>query len=450
MTKKRSARSLLVGGFVLVMAGLYCYGAVRQLVHVNTEMHSIDQHAYMTYASSMKESGYTFIGGRNRMPVYPFLQSLFYRPGLTEDQFFVHGKYINLILSLGLLAGLALIFSHFFRWLHTLNLMLIVAFTVFVFKAGWLQTELLFYFVNFCLFLLMWQMLRQPSYPLAIATGLVAGLAHLTKASILPGLVLFLLAAGVQALLAALRERRSAEHIVFSSSALCSFLVVPLVGVVFLVTVFPYISTSKRVFGQYFYNVNSTFYIWYDSWDEAKEGTRAHGDRVGWPDMPPEQIPRLSKYLRDHTGKQIASRFVDGARRIWNNVVHSYGYFKYIAIYSSFLVVVAVCFWRRTLRGLAARPILYLFLLGYFASYLILYAWYAAIADGNRLVLAQFIPFMFVVSWGLTRLLQSARVRLGEHRTGVLVLFNLAVVVVISVDIYAVLVGRVGTMFGGS
>ena len=35
----------------------------------------------------------------------------------------------------------------------------------------------------------------------------------------------------------------------------------------------PYLSTSKRVFGQYFYNVNSTFYMWYDDWPHASVGT---------------------------------------------------------------------------------------------------------------------------------------------------------------------------------
>jgi hypothetical protein len=190
------AKFLPIAGLVLIIAGLYWYGAVEQLVCINTDMHFTDQKAYMDYARNMYESNYTFVGGRNRMPVYPFVQSLFHCPGLTDEEFFIRGKYVNLILSLGLLAGLALVLRPFFHWLHTLNLMLIVAFTVFIFKAGWFQAELLFYFVNFCLFLLMCRLLWQPSWPLAILAGIVAWLAHLTKASILPGLVIFLMLAG--------------------------------------------------------------------------------------------------------------------------------------------------------------------------------------------------------------------------------------------------------------
>ncbi len=164
---------------------------MHQLTQVNTNMRKTDQGAYMRYAREMYESNYTVIGNRNRMPIYPFLQSLFYRPGMSNEAFFIRGKYVNLILSLVLLTGLSFIFFHFFHWLHTVNSVLIIAFTVFIFKAAYFQTELLFYFINFCLFLLMWRLLQQPSYLFAILTGFVAGLAHLTKASIIPGLILF-------------------------------------------------------------------------------------------------------------------------------------------------------------------------------------------------------------------------------------------------------------------
>jgi hypothetical protein len=179
-------------GLILIIAGLYWYGAAEQLRRVNTSMNSTDQSAYMNYARNLYESNYSYIGGRNRMPVYPLIQSLFYRPGMTAEAFFARGKYVNLVLSLGLLVGLAIIFRKYFSWLHSLNLLLIVAFTVFIFKAGYFQTELLYYFLNFCLFLLIWRFLQRTSWWLAILTVIVAGLTHLTKASILPGLAIFL------------------------------------------------------------------------------------------------------------------------------------------------------------------------------------------------------------------------------------------------------------------
>ena len=428
---------------------MYYCGAVRQLAHVNTDMRSTDQSAYMDYARNLYESNYTFIGGRNRMPIYPVLQSLFYRPGMSDEEFFTRGKYVNLVLSVGLLGGLTLILRHFFPPLHTLNLMLIIAFTVFIFKAGWFQTELLFYFVNLCLFLLMYMLLQKPSCPLAILAGIVAGLAHLTKASVLPGLVLFLLCLGVQWAWTVHQNRRPETPVTAPGSATPYSLVALLVGLSFLITVFPYVRTSKRIFGQYFYNVNSTFYMWYDSWAEAKEGTRAHGDRVGWPDVAPEQIPSMSRYLREHTPQQVVARLLSGGRLVLDNVVHSYGYFKYALIYAGLLVAAMRRHWSQTQRLLAANRALLAFLLAYFAAYSLLYSWYGVIIAGNRLVLAQFMPLMLVTSRGLCALLRSSQVRIGRQRVNALTAVNLVILAVVAVDVYLVLTERVGSVYGG-
>ena len=436
-------------GLILIIVGLYWYGAVEQLARVNTDRNSTDQSAYMDYARSLYESNGTFIGGRNRMPVYPSLQSLFYRPDMTDEAFFTRGKYINLVLSLGLLAGLAFVFRQFFSWLHSLNLLLIVAFTVFIFKAGYFQAELLFYFLNFCLFLLMWKFLQRMSWWLAILTGIVAGLAHLTKASILPGLVIFMVLAGVKWGWVTLRSRHSSSDTIPIKFILSHLLAVLLVGAFFLITVFPYINISKRVFGHYFYNVNSTFYIWYDSWEEAKQGTRAHGDRVGWPDMPPEEIPSMSRYLREHTLQQIIGRFVDGGHRVLNSVKYSYGYFKYIVVYLCLLIIASVRSWRRARKAVLSNPILYLFLAIYFAGYILLYFWYAPVVSDNRLILAQFIPFMFTVSYGLHMLLPSSRLKARGHSVYYLVIINLVILPIVITDIYFVLTERVVAMYGG-
>lgn len=436
-------------GLILIFAGQYWYGAVEQLTRVNTDMNSTDQSAYMDYARNLRESNYTFIGGRNRMPVYPFLQSLFYRADMTDETFFERGKYINLVLSLGLLAGLAFIFRQFFPWLHTLNLLLIVAFTVFIFKAGYFQAELLFYFVNFCLFLLMWKTLQRMTWRLAILTGIVAGLAHLIKASILPGLVIFLVLAGVKWGWLTLRSRNPSGEAIPNKSILMQLFGILLVGAFFLITVYPYISTSKRVFGNYFYNVNSTFYIWYDSWDEVRQGTRAHGDRVGWPDMAPEEIPSMSKYLSEHSLQQIIDRFVDGGRIVLNNVLHSYGYIKYIVIYACLLLIAILWSWPRARQTVMSNPILCLFLAIYFGVYLLLYFWYAAINSGNRLILAQFIPLMFTLSYGLYTLLRSSQLNIKGRSVSTLAIINLAILPVVVTDIFFVLTERVGTMYGG-
>jgi hypothetical protein len=441
------ATVILVAG---IFAGLYWYGAYQQMTMVNTNMDRVDQSAYMRYASDLYKSGYTYIGNRNRMPVYPFLQSLFYHPKLKSETFFQQGKLRNLILSIIILAGVALIFFRNFKTLHALNSILILAFTVFIFKAGWFQAELLFYFLNFVMFYLMWQLLHRPTYILAFLAGVTAGLAHLTKASILPGLIIWLVVASLQHLWNLFRNRRQVGESLETFLIKSRLAVVPLVGLVFLATVFPYIQTSKRVFGSYFYNVNSTFYMWYDTWKEATKGTKAHGDRVGWPDMPPEQIPSMSKYLHEHSVIQIGLRFVHGAQAVMDQVVHSYGYFKYITFYTGLLLLASAWQWKRAWKLVQANLFLILFAVIYFVAYFLLYSWYAPIVSGNRLILAQFIPLLFAVSAGLQTLLGDRHIKISGVKIGALTAINLAVLCILVVDIFFILTMRVGHMIGGT
>jgi hypothetical protein len=139
-------------GLIVAIAGLYWHGAMVQLVHVNTNMQSTDQYAYMYYARDIYESHHSFVsigGGGDRMPLYPLLQSLFYRPNMTDELFFFRGKQLNLVLSVSLLACLALIIRKYLSELQSLNLMLITAFTVFIFKAGYFQLSYFFTFLIF-------------------------------------------------------------------------------------------------------------------------------------------------------------------------------------------------------------------------------------------------------------------------------------------------------------
>ena len=107
----------------------------------------------------------------------------------------------------------------------------------------------------------------------------------------------------------------------------------------FLAVLSPYLLNSKRVFGHYFYNVNSTFYVWYDDWPAASQGTYQHGDGVGWPKMPASEIPSMGKYLREHSAGQIATRIKDGLTEMAVVSYNRLWYFKYVTLYLAFAAV---------------------------------------------------------------------------------------------------------------
>lgn len=435
----------------LIIGILYWRGANEQLTLVNTRMKMTDQSAYMNAARKMVVSNYTHVSGRNRMPAYPFIQSLFYDPDMSDEAFFVQGKYVNLVLSMLLLAGIGIILCHYFHWLFALNLILIVTFTFFIFKAGFFQAELLFYFLNFCLFLLMWRMLRNPSWLAAILTGLVAGFAHLTKASILPGLAIFIASMGLDWLLTLFRRDeidRSSQFV--NKSFYYQPILVLLVVLCFLAVLFPYIQTSKQLFGHYFYNVNSTFYLWYDSWEEVKQGTAAHSDRTSWPDMPADEIPTMSKYLRSHTAGQIVDRFKSGAILISSRALNSYGYFKYVVLYTAVLIVAMVKYRERSIQIAQSNIATTVFLILYFSTYFLLYAWFSPMVDGgNRLILAQFLPLMFTLAIGLQHLFAGSHIKVFSYQFNKLTLINLAVLVFLIFDIQMILTESINTMYGG-
>ena len=444
----------LVFKFILIAilaaaAWFYWQGAVKQLEFVNTDLTTTDQDAYMDYARKLAESGYTFAGERNRMPIYPFLQSLFYSPGMTVDEYFSTGKYNNLVLSLILLGATGIILFYIFSWLHALVLLFIFAFTLFIFKAGFFQAELLFYFLNLCLFLLLLRLIQKPAWPLAVLAGITGGLAHLTKASILPGLVIFMGVMGVKAGWTFYRSRRQEYPHEPTRNGLHELLILLVVGLSFLVTVFPYIRSSKQIYGQYFYNVNSTFYVWYDSWEEAKQGTRAHGDRKGWPDMPPEEIPSLSRYLEEHTAAQMVQRLTNGAEKIFENVLQSYGYQRYFLIY--LLVLLAGLIFRRfqyhDYPSFDACQLFFVF--AWFGAYFLLYAWYTPITEGVRLILAQYMPVMFAISMGIKETFKPLVIPFFKGEVALLDLVNGLILLVLMADIHWIVSERIFKIYGG-
>lgn len=454
----RTLNRILVAAVVVVLVSLYWYGAVEHLHKRNTDMTATDQRGYLNQAKSAHEwiyEGQDFQSNRARMPVYPFIQSFFYHPSLTNEAYFVRGKYLNIALSLAILTGVTFILKRYLSLLPTVTLTLVAGFTVFVFKAAYFHAALLFYFLNFCVFLLLIELLIKPSWKLGVLTGIVIGVAYLTKAAMLPALGLFLIFSLAKAgwlFYTSYIGRKNHTSLLSSNASrpVVHLFCVALVVLSFLSTVYDYISTNKRVFGRYFYNVSTTFYMWYDSWEEVRHGTRAHGDRKGWPDMPSEEIPSPGKYLREHTLQQIGGRFVSGLKRVHSDCSNSYGYYKYVAIYTASLLLLLALNLRYNARIIVENVFVVLFCLSFFVVYLLGYAWYSAVSAGPRFVLAQFLPYMFSVFFAISR--QPSRgllIRPLGIRANLSDVLHVLVLSILAVDTYFILTHRVVTMYAG-
>lgn len=382
---------------MLALLAIYGFEAHARRRALSTPASLGDQGAYLAYARHLYESNYTVVEDRNRMPVFPFLLSLIYEPGLTETQFLRRAQAFNVNLSILLLLLLFLIFRKFFRPRHAVTLVAVTAFAVFMYRAINAQTEVLFYFISFGAFVLLFRMLITPRWWLAALGGSTMGVAHLTKASVLPALGVWL-AVFLAQIVWNLRRAGLVAEIWRRTGML---LVV--VGT-FLAVIFPYIQTSKRIYGQYFYNVNSTFVMWCDSSSEAWNFLNEHGNKDQWRSLPPEQIPSFSKYWREHSAAQIARRLIYGSWNLVTQNAMAIGYWKFMA---AFVVTGAVlCAWQRARvrQLLAENPFPAAFCVLFFCAYFVLYAWYQAISSDTRFILSIFLPCAFAASLFLMRL----------------------------------------------
>ena len=383
-------RAVIVG--VLVILTIYGFEAHARNRQRSSPAILGDQSAYLGYARHLYETKYTITEDRNRMPVYPFLLSLIYRPGMSEQEFLLRAQAFTVDLSIVLLALLFPILHRFFPPLPALGLLAATAFGVFLYRAGKAQAELLFYFVSFCAFVLLLQLFVRPRWWLALLAGATTALAHLTKASVIPGLAIWAVVFGAGIIWNQPKDR--GRRLAGLGLVLASFLLV----------VFPYIQTSKRIYDSYFYNVNSTFVMWCDSSTEAYEFLNAHGDKDQWREVPPEQRPSLTKYWREHSVAQILRRIWHGSVELTVQNARAIGYYKFVVT----LLIAALIFClrqRREARELVARnAFAAIFCLAFFAAYFVLYAWYDTIINDTRFVLSIFLPFVFVASAFILRL----------------------------------------------
>ena len=419
---------------------------------VNNDMRKTDQSAYMRFAIEAYESNFQYTGGRNQMPLYPFLQALFYSPTLDDDGFFEQGKRISVVLSLVCLAVLSVTFVVKFSKLYGLYVVLAIAFLIFAFKSPYFQTEILFYTLFGLAFVVSVEALSSPRWYKSLLVGVLYALAHLSKASALPGLVLFVSSYGV--LIASRISCRCTSRIELKHlflHALAPFLI-------FVVLLFPYFQESKERYGSYLYNVNTTFYMWYDSWDEAVAGTRAAGDRRGWPDLPDEEIPSLRKYLEEHSIEQILDRFRSGAQRLINfgcylgRSKHRFGYCSQVGLNMIVLAISVAIIAARSLLLHVRRYFHVICFVGLFhLFYALAFAWYMPlIGNGPGTILSLMIPFFWTVGLAVhSQTFESFRIRfLRRHISASTVVYSV-MLLSLAYEIYQVIDFRAYAMYGG-
>ena len=419
----RARLSLAVRASALsALAVVFVIGAIEHGRVVNTSKARGDQSGYLwdaqlVYANWNGRMPPVLVGERMRMPVYAGYLAAFYTPRLSDAEFFEVAKVRNIALAVGTMAGLAVIFALALPPLASFNLTVAVAFGFWVFKAGYAQPELLFYFLFFATFvscLWLWRGAgRRRDLAVGGLAGALAGLTFLTKALIPPFVALYLVTFAGRELWHFLKARdgRLVRRLAAGGMMLATFLAVAA----------PYILNSKREFGSYFYNANTAHFIWFDDGAEARAVMMPHIDLEGRFSMPIADRPTLQSYLRTRTPGQIADRLLEGLGDIGVRSLATYLYWPIVLAYAGLALVVALANRGAVLSDLRRHAWLVLFLVGYAGIYLAGTAMFAATSGTGttRFFITHLTPFLFVVTLFLSRQPYRATTwRVGPSQVG--------------------------------
>lgn len=411
-----SREKLVIAALVAVLVGgLFVVHAWRQVKHLNLSATAGGQYPYLVYAKGIAEAGpFGHLGDRNRMPLVPAVTAFVYTA--DWDRFVARAARLAVFISLAALGIIGAMAWHTLPGWSAAALVVFSACCVFADQAAFVQAELLFYALFFAGWLLVCRLLRRPHPGWAAATGAVLALAYLTKAS---ALLLAGLAVAALLIRAAVRMVRGPAAAAARSDAAPApaksaadspgrfALAALLLGAVFLAIVFPYVQTNRARFGRYFYNVNSTFFMWCDSWEQASDFAERYAIDRGYPNAPAEEIPSLSNYLRTHDGQQVLGRLRYGFRALGQLAWEGTG-LKYLLLLAGGCVLLGCR--REAWRGLSpadgwAAGFTVLLL----AAYTIVYAWYVPIGFGDRFLLSLYVPLGYALLRGCHALARGAR-----------------------------------------
>ncbi len=404
--KKTHFQFILLTAFWLIVGSVYVWGGCRQQESVNLSATSGGQYPYLMNAKEMAEKGpLEFFGDRNRMPLYPALLATVYVD--DWDSFVSRAGWFAIATSVIVLVALGAISYRTLRpWAATV-LTLIAAVCIFIYKASFVQAELLYYGLFFASWLVTCRLVDRPTVGYAMLAGALMGSTYLTKASALLLLMVYVatsVGAIVFDLLRKNQETKSSQcnegkrQIVKPWQAITS---IGLTIATFLLVVSPYILDNKERFGQYFYNVNSEFFMWCDNWPQAQRFAQQFPIDKQYPSSS-ESVPSLSTYMHTHSLSDIVQRLLYGTKELLKMATRSPAG-KYIALTLVFLAIGMharrngpLMLWREN-----RRQIIYFACI--FAAYFLVYAWFVPIGFGDRFILSLVMPILFASFWIVAR-----------------------------------------------
>lgn len=439
---------------LVLFTGGYFYLARHLVNHTNGDRNRSDQQnniALARLAAADREPDFAGAGSQaiwdwfpHRTdgvvnPLWPWIAARANPDELTDEEFFVRGKWLNVGLTVGFLLLGGAVAASGFSLPATINLLLLAGFGAFLPRAVWFQPEP----VYFILFALAWvaclaALMKNSIWRYALV-GFLCGLAYLAKASALPLLAAFLgvstlrcLWAGARAMVRRRHGDRDARwcpqaHLV--GAVLCLL--------AFGMTAGPRLNYAEQRFGAAFHSYPS-YWMWLDRFEpDAIDFMIEFNGRDELLAMSDAERPSLGNFLDRHGASGLSDRLADGARDTakdflfpkrakvreggpdpWRVLLPDRG--RYLIALLAMLAALWAwsLFARPKPEGLPQRhqpeaATLVLFVVGTALLYLALYGFYRPIGKGDRFMLSLYAPLVVSLIWAM----ESVRERLLVRRT---------------------------------
>lgn len=364
--------------FLLVLGGFLA--TTSPLVAANIHSSDWDQRDYLKIALWISE-GDAFTDS-NRNPLYPLLLAPF---ASEEIAFFTVAKLISVLFGL---LGLGVVFGVGCRVVGRGGALLVMGWltvtAVYLEASAYVNVEVLLV----TLFVSAWYagakaLVAPASGRWFILAGLLAGLCYLAKGT---GLLLVPMMLGTLVLRPFTQFEAQSRWRWLRQPGVWLFLAA------FVLVAAPLWLYNLRTHNSLLYNINTTHYIWLDSWEES----------YVYPDDP---LPTLGSYLQTHSTAHMAERLWNGLGllpRQWYEAVRPFFFSDTrgwgTAVTAVGLSAVVLVGWTIRKKHPALWPVYLYTLLGILASVL-LFSWYHPISDGPRFVMPWTAIMLIGVVW---------------------------------------------------
>ena len=320
------------------------------------------------------------------------------------DVVFEAGKWLNLILSGGLLLAFGIAAAKAFSFSGAAAIILMGGFGIILERSAYFSPDALYYLLVVLTWLCALSLIRQNVLWLYGVFGVLLGLSYLAKPLIWPLVFGFVVVSVARSIWVALSSRKDKgnDGIWSPSNQLVGF---AMMISAFLLVTGPRLSYANTQFGDPFHSYQD-YYVWFDTPSEAVRFQQEHPGKAELSALTMSEKPGPVKYIRENGSAALVKRSWEGALAQVKSSVLGRGGWILIYGFFVFLVIAGIHRWAAfhqkdevwQVRGTSARWML--LFLGAVVSVTLLYTGVGnPVIQYSAMTTSLFLPILVTFIW---------------------------------------------------